>query len=241
MRESRLGLMFNAVLKIPMQFFILLLGALVFVFYQFVMPPLFFNEPVWKAEKQSSAGPRLSALESDFAAVHGEKQRMIERWVIAKRSGDVAAADDAHKLALDAHKRSEAIRAEVKKTISDANPAAKTNDTDYVFMTFVLHQLPHGLIGLLVAAIIAAALQSKAAELNALTSASIVDFYRHIIKREASDRHYVLASKCFTALWGSVAVSFALFANLTENLIQAANIASASARAGRRDRLFLPR
>ena len=100
----------------------------------------------------------------------------------------------------------------------------KSNDADYVFVTFILDHLPHGLIGLLIAAFFAAALQSKAAELNALGSTTTVDFYRHLLKREASDAHYVAASKWFTLFWGLVAIAFALFANLVENLIQAVNI-----------------
>ena len=99
-----------------------------------------------------------------------------------------------------------------------------SNDADYVFVTFVLNHLPHGLIGLLIAAFFAAALQSKAAELNALGSTTTVDFYRHLVKREASDAHYVAASKWFTLFWGLVAIAFALYANLVENLIQAVNI-----------------
>jgi solute:Na+ symporter, SSS family len=224
LRESRLGLMFNAVLKIPMQFFILLLGALVFVFYQFVTPPLFFNEPAWKAELQGSTGSRLSALENQFTTIHAEKQKRIQEWLNARHAGDSAAADTAQKLALAAHEQSEIVRADAKTTIKAANPRVQENDTDYVFMTFVLRELPHGIIGLLVAAIFAAALQSKAAELNALASASIVDFYRFLVVRHASDQHYVKASRCFTALWGLISILFALGLNLTENLIQAANI-----------------
>ncbi len=224
LRESRLGLMFNAIMKIPMQFFILLLGALVFVFYQFVAPPLFFNEAAWKTELNGSAGQQLRAMESEFTSIHGEKQERIQAWLAARRTGDETATADAYAQLLTVHKRSESLRGEAKKKLAEANPHLQTNDTDYVFMTFVLQQLPHGVIGLLVAAIFAAALQSKAAELNALTSATIVDFYRHIIKRDATDRHYVIASKCFMAFWGIVAISFALFAHMTENLIQAANI-----------------
>jgi SSS family solute:Na+ symporter len=220
LRESRLGLMFNAVCKIPMQFFILLVGAMVFVFYQFVVPPLFFNETVWQAELQGKAGEELRSLERDFASNHSEKQRSIVRWLDAKHAGDADAEARARAEAVAANERSDAIRASAKKAL----PKANANDTDYVFMTFVLQQLPHGLIGLLIAAIFAAALQSKAAELNALASTTVVDFYRHIVRRDESDSHYVIASKVFTVMWGAVAVGFALFANLQENLIQAANI-----------------
>jgi len=116
------------------------------------------------------------------------------------------------------------VRAKVKTVMESDDPGVKSNDADYVFVTFVLHHLPHGLIGLLIAAFFAAALQSKAAELNALGSTTTVDFYRHLLKREANDAHYVAATKWFTLFWGLVAIAFALFANLVENLIQAVNI-----------------
>ena len=116
------------------------------------------------------------------------------------------------------------VRAEAKSVMEQDDPGVKSNDADYVFVTFILDHLPHGLIGLLIAAFFAAALQSKAAELNALGATTTVDFYRHLVKREASDAHYVTASKWFTLFWGLVALAFALFANLTENLIQAVNI-----------------
>jgi len=224
LREGRLGLMFNAVLKIPMQFFILLLGALLFVFYQFEPPPVFFNQAAWSVGVQHDPGEHLHSLEQKFAAVHSEKQQLIHAWLDAKHAGDRQAEGEARAQALAANERSEAVRAEAKSALQATNAKMKTNDADYVFITFVLNHLPHGVIGLLVAAFFAAALSSKAAELNALGSTTTVDFYRHIIKRDATDAHYVTASKCFTLLWGLVALAFALFANLAENLIQAVNI-----------------
>src|SRR6202030_4815619 len=119
------------------------------------------------------------------------------------------------------HQQGEKIREAATKTLAGVNSGTTANDADYVFITFILQQLPHGVIGLLVAAFFAAALSSKAAELNALGSCTTVDFYRHIIKRNATDAHYVTASKWFTLLWGLVALAFALFANMVENLIQA--------------------
>jgi Na+(H+)/acetate symporter ActP len=216
--------MFNAVCKIPMQFFILLLGALVFVFYQFEQPPVFFNEVAWKSQADQAAGARLRALAADFAAVHAEKQQSIHVWLDARHAGDPQAASAARAAAIAAQARSEAIRTETKKVLHAADPRTSTNDSDYVFITFVLAQLPHGVIGLLVAAIFAAALSSKASELNALGATTTIDFYRHVVRREASDAHYVTASKWFTAFWGLVALAFALFAHLVENLIQAVNI-----------------
>ncbi len=224
LRESRLGLMFNAVFKIPMQFFILLLGSLIFVFYQFERPPVFFNQTAWNLEAKHDPGDRLHSLQQQFAAIHAEKERLIHTWLDAKHSGDHKAEAAARAQAQAALERSEAVRADVKTALLAADSHAKTNDSDYVFITFVLDHLPHGVIGLLVAAFFAAALSSKAAELNALGSTTTIDFYRHIIKRDATDAHYVAASKWFTLFWGLVALAFALFANLVENLIQAVNI-----------------
>jgi Na+/proline symporter len=224
LRESRLGLMFNAVLKIPMQFFILLLGVMVFVFYQFEQPPVFFNEAAWKYAVKHDSGAQLHSLEQKFNAIHVEKEQLIQAWLDAKHAGDREAGVRAQQLALAADGRSEAVRAEARTAVLAAQPGTKSNDADYVFITFILHYLPHGVIGLLVAAFFAAALSSKAAELNALGSTTTIDFYRHLFKREASDDHYVAASKWFTFLWGLVAIGFALFANLAENLIQAVNI-----------------
>jgi Na+/proline symporter len=224
LRASRLGLMFNAVFKIPMQFFILLLGVLIFVFYQFEPAPVFFNEVAWQAQARQDSGDKFHSLEQRFAAVESEKLQFIRLWLDAKHAGDRNAEAAARAQAITAHERSDAVRAEAQAALRAADPHAKTNDADYVFITFILHYLPHGLIGLLIAAFFAAALASKAAELNALGSTTTVDFYRHIIKRTATDAHYVAASKWFTLFWGLVAISFALFASMTENLIQAANI-----------------
>jgi len=223
LREGRLGLMFNAVLKIPMQFSILLLGAMLFVYYQFEQPPLFFNQAAWKAQVQRHPGGETASLESKFARLHAEKRRWIDAWMDAKHRGDHPAEAEARSQAAAANDRSEAVRAEAG-ALMVKNGSGKSNDADYVFINFILGHLPHGLIGLLVAAFFAAALSSKAAELNALGSTTTVDFYRHLIRREATDAHYVAASKCFTLLWGLVALGFALFAGLSENLIQAINI-----------------
>ncbi len=224
LRESRLGLMFNAVCKIPMQFFILLLGALVFVFYQFERPPVFFNQTVWNREVQHAADSKLPAIEQEFNAAHAEKQRLIQHWLDARHAGDATAEAAARAQALSAYDRSEAVRGRAKDALVAANPALDRKDSDYVFITFILHYLPHGLIGLLVAAFFAATMSSKAGELNALSSTTIVDLYRHVIRRDATDRHYVVASRCFTVFWGLVAIAFALFARMSENLIEAGNI-----------------
>lgn len=224
LRESRLGLMFNAVLKIPMQVSILLLGVMLFVFYQFEPAPILFNQSAWHQTVAQDPGGSTRKLEQKFSGDQAEKREWVGKWLAAHHAGDHAAEANAREQAIAAGERAEAVRADAKAALAKANPGIKSNDADYVFITFILDNLPHGVIGLLVAAFFAAALSSKAAELNALGSATTIDFYRHIIKREANDAHYVRATKWFTFAWGLVALAFALFANLAENLIQAVNI-----------------
>ncbi|HEX8323504.1 MAG TPA: sodium:solute symporter [Tepidisphaeraceae bacterium] len=224
LRESRLGLMFNAVCKIPMQFFILLLGVGLFVFYQFERPPVFFNQVAWATAARQDTTGELRSFESRFAAAHEEKQARIVTWLAARRAGDAPAAEAARTAARLAHQQSEAVRLEARTALQRLAQGAKANDADYVFITFILQHLPHGLIGLLVAAFFAATLSSKAGELNALGSTTVVDLYRHVVRRDADDAHYVAASRLFTVLWGLVAIVFALFANMVENLVQAVNI-----------------
>jgi Na+(H+)/acetate symporter ActP len=207
-----------------MQFFILLLGAFLFVFYQFEQPPVFFNQSAWKAAARNDPAGKLRAVETEFAAVHAEKADLVRSWLAAKHSGNFQAEAEARARAGEAHDRSEALRNDARSVLQTAAPGAQANDADYVFITFVTEHLPHGIIGLLVAAFFAAALSSKAAELTALGSTTTVDFYRHLLRRDASEAHYVSASKWFTLAWGLVALGFALFARMAENLIQAVNI-----------------
>ncbi|HVU16712.1 MAG TPA: sodium:solute symporter [Candidatus Didemnitutus sp.] len=224
LRESRLGLMFNAVFKIPMQFLILLLGSLLFVFYQLEPAPVFFNRPAWQQQAAGPQGQKLRALAADFQTAHDDEARALQALVAARQKGDSASAEHARAEAGAAQARAASARQATKETLAQGDPHLVTNDTDYVFITFVLDQLPHGLIGLLVAVIFAATFSSKAAELNALASTSTVDVYRHLVRRDAGDAHYLVATKWLTAFWGLVAIAFALFAHLVENLIQATNI-----------------
>lgn len=224
-RESRLGLMFNGVFKIPMQFGILLLGAMMFVFYQFEKPPVYFNQSAWAEHASQGAPEAFREVESKFAEVHALKRAEIDRWIEAAREGRDSEADEARKKAQSLQKESDEIRQQAKLMVGGGLKGKKpASDADYVFITFILNYLPHGLIGLLVAAFFAATLSSKAAELNALASTTTIDLYRHLVSRDATDAHYVAASRLFTIVWGIIAISFALFARLAENLIQALNI-----------------
>ncbi len=222
LREGRLGLMFNAVLKIPMQFVILLLGALLFVFYQFAPHPVFFNQAEWRRHAQDG---RFRAIEAEHASAVAQSQSAIRAWLQARASDDTAREASARAAMVAASHRTDAIRAEAKAALVAADPRAKTKDSDYVFITFILTQLPHGAVGLLVAVMFAAALSSKASELAALGTTTTVDFWRHVRPLAAADEaRNVRVARRFTALWGVFAVAFALFAGFAENLIEAINI-----------------
>ncbi len=221
---SRLGLLFNAIFKLPMQFFVLLTGVMVFVFFQFEKPPLFFNQPVLERAAQTAQAGKLAALQTRYDEVFAAKKSAVRALTNTLDSDSTTAIDAATSAVLRPQKEMDNIRSEVKKTLKAADPKMETNDADYVFISFVLHYLPHGLIGLLVAVIFCAAMSSSASELNALGSTTVVDFYRPLLHPGASEAHYLFASKLLTAAWGGVAISFALFANLVENLIQAINI-----------------
>jgi len=225
LRESRLGLVFNAILKIPMQFFILLLGAFLFVFYQFDHPPVFFNQSEWRRHAEAGHAETFRAIEERHEAAVDASQSATRAWLSTRASDDPAAEAAARSTMIEANRRAEAVRGEAKAALLAADPRAKTKDSDYVFITFILTELPHGAIGLLVAVMFSAALGSKAAELNALGTTTTIDFWRQLRPLAADDEaRNVRVARWFTALWGVVAVSFALFAGFAENLIEAINI-----------------
>ena len=211
--ESRLGLLFNGVLKIPMQFGILFVGVLVFAFYQLSTPPLFFNETLGAR----LAPATLAAVEQRWEAAHVDKQGAVERYLQTH-------SDEARVELRAAQAATEALRVEAKALVKQSAPDIETKDSDYIFITFVKRWLPSGLFGLLVAVILSAAMSSIASELTALGTTTTMDFYRTLLRPQASDRHVLLASKAFTIFWGLVAISFATFASLLDNLIQAVNI-----------------
>jgi uncharacterized sodium:solute symporter family permease YidK len=217
--------MFNALLKIPMQFFILLLGALLFVFYQFQPAPVFFNRVEWQQHATGSNAATFHALEEKNAALHAAKQEKIRAWLTARNQADTINESATRAAMLEAEAATEAVRGDARAALRAADPLAKTKDSDYVFIGFILDQLPHGVIGLLIAVMIAAALGSKSGELNALGTTTTIDLWRHFRPLAAHDEaRNVRAAKWFTALWGFVAIAFALFAGFAENLIEAINI-----------------
>jgi Na+/proline symporter len=222
LREGRLGLLFNAVLKIPMQFVILMVGALLFVFYQFTPHPVFFNQAEWRRHAQDG---RFRAIEAEHAQALAQSQSAIRAWVQARASDDAAREATARAAMVAASDRAQAIRAEARAALLAADPRAKIKDSDYVFITFIVTQLPHGAVGLLLAVMFAAALSSKASELSALGTTTTIDFWRHFRPLAAADEaRNMRVARRFTALWGIFAVAFALFAGFAENLIEAINI-----------------
>ena len=224
LRESRLGLMFNAIFKIPMQVFILGLGILIFIFYRFEKPPIYFNQPVWnQALAQDSTG-HLKALDKSFTQAHTLETEQIKLWLKSRTAGDLQSEVQAKHSILEAHATTQTIRKEAAQALITTHIKGSSNDSDYVFVSFILSFLPHGLIGLLIAAFFAAALSSKAGELSALGTTTLIDLYRPLAKNLPSDKTSLLLAKLFTVIWGLVAIAFALFASLTENLIQAVNI-----------------
>jgi len=217
-RESQLGLLMNGMLKIPMQFFILLVGVMVFVFYQFNQAPLFFNPTTTQNLKNSAASVQYSAIAEKYESVYQLKQQELAQI------GASEATEQQRANFISYLNDEKILRGEVKKLIKENLPDEESNDKDYVFITFILTYLPRGLIGLLLAVIFSAAMSSTASELNALATTTTVDIYKRSISKDKSDQHYVLSSKAFTVMWGIIAIGFACFGSLFENLIQFVNI-----------------
>ena len=222
--ESRLGLMFNAVLKVPMQFFILFVGVMVFMFYQFEEPPMLFKQSAVRTVQESPRAAEMRDLEARYSAAFREKRDGVSALAKALESGDAGAVASARDRVKGLQAQAESIRTEAKKLVVAVDPNMEVKDSDYVFLTFILNHLPRGVIGLLIAVIFSAAMSSIASELNALGSTTSVDLYQRLIRPRESDRHYVIASRVLTALWGVVVIGFALFAYMVENLIEAVNI-----------------
>ncbi|GAB3343740.1 hypothetical protein GCM10027429_34750 [Marivirga atlantica] len=220
--ESRLGLMFNGLLKIPMQFIILFIGAMVFVFFQFNQPPVFFNDAAVQEVKSNPANKQLyEETELAYQQIFEQKRDKVEALALSNSDTEVEALQaDIKKL----ENESDLLRDKAKSIIKSTDEDLETNDTDYVFISFVMKYLPSGVIGLLLAVIFSAAMSSTASELNALASTTIVDVYKRNLNTKGSEKHYLIASKMATLLWGAIAVGFALFAGLLDNLIQAVNI-----------------
>lgn len=219
-KQSQMGLIFNGLLKVPMQFFILLVGVMVFVFYQFNSSPLNFNPSAVKDVKASEYASQYNSLE--------DKKLILETKLHSAQISYSKAQSELEKQGLVTeikalNKSENILRVQSAELIKKANPNAETNDKDYVFIHFILNNLPRGLVGLLLAVILSAAMSSTASELNALGSTTTIDLYRRN-RPGKREKHYVAASKGFTLLWGIIAIGVASTAHLFDNLIQLVNI-----------------
>ena len=224
MTESKLGLMFNAVLKIPMQFFILLTGALIYVFYIFYQPPAHFNQTSIAIVENSDLREMLSKEQATHDSYFNQRKNAAIEFTEANKGENLENIQKAGSMLEASASDLNESRGRIKEIITQADPSIKTKDSDYVFLTFILNYLPPGIIGLLIAVIFSAAMSSTSGELNALASTTTVDFYKNVFKKEGSDAHYLFMSKLLTAIWGLLAISFAFLAHLSENLIEMVNI-----------------
>ena len=223
-RESQMGMIFNGLLKVPLQFFILLVGVMVFVFYQFNTAPLNFNPAATETVLNSNYAEQYKDLMLESEELQERKQVISLNYAENKSDYDQAQVADFEKEYLQLEKQQKEIRDKAKVFIDASDKEAESNDKDYVFIHFILNNLPRGFIGLLLAVILSAAMSSTASELNALASTTVIDLYRRNHKEAKSEKHYLDASKWFTLMWGVIAILFASLADLFDNLIQLVNI-----------------
>ena len=218
-RESQLGLIFNGLLKVPMQFFILLIGVMVFVFYQFNPSPLNFNPGANEQVAKSKYVEEYQQLEAAHIAIENTKKLLFSNGFQEEEKQQILELNE-QDLLLKAKSKAIIDKIDAENT----SDKVESNDKDYVFIHFILNNLPRGIIGLLLAVILSAAMSSTASELNALASTTAIDLYKRNVRKDKSEVHYVKASKWFTLAWGMIAISVACIANLFDNLIQLVNI-----------------
>ncbi|WP_423929280.1 sodium:solute symporter [Candidatus Palauibacter sp.] len=220
LRQSRLSLIFNAFVKVPMQIFILAIGVLLYVFYHFERPPLVFNPAEVAVVEQSDRGDEFAGLEAAHERTHELRRTATFELLEARRSGNALASPQRRIAAYD--DELERLREESKTLVAEVR-GASSNDVNYVFPTYLITYVPAGILGLLIAVIFAAAMSSLDSELTALSSATVIDFYRRHFKPDGSDAHYLLVSRLATLAWGGFAVLFALYVGQLGSLVEAVN------------------
>lgn len=222
--QSRLGLIMNGLIKIPMQFLILLIGALVFTFYQFNAPPVFFNPVEVSRIQNSEYRNEFTQLESAYQIVQKQKEAKANEMIQALHTDDERAVDDLRYELQAVDREGIEIRKQVTDLMKKNNSMADINDTNYIFLIFVTQHLPVGVVGLLIAIIFLASMGSTASGLNSLASTTIVDFYKRISKKPMNDKLELSSSRWATVAWGIFCILVALYANRLGNLIEAVNI-----------------
>ncbi len=222
--QSRISLLLNGIVKIPMQFFILLIGAMLFVFYQFTSPPLFFNANEEAKIKSSRYAEVYSQLEEKHQQIFSKRKEQLYLLLDAVEKNDDRQTERIKtQLALSSQEMMQ-LKNEAVNILTKYNPSANTNDSNYIFLSFVLKYLPVGLIGLIFAAIFFASMSSTSSEINALASTTVVDIYKRVFKKDKSEKHYVRAAKISTIVWGLFAIAFADLASNLGTLVEAVNI-----------------
>jgi SSS family transporter len=222
--ESRMGLLANGIFKVPMQFGILLIGATVFAFYQLSAPPLFFNPVETAKVRDSPLAHQYATVEARYQTAVATQTERARALLRARSSDDRATELRARQALHDARTEAERLRAQGIEIIGAVDPRANRSDTNYVFLWFVVHHLPAGIVGLVLAAVFAASMSSTSAELNALASTTVVDVYRRFLRPQADERHYVRVSRLATVLWTCFAVLFAESLSRLGSLVEAVNI-----------------
>ena len=222
--QSRLGLLMNGLVKIPMQFLILLIGVLVFTFYQYNKAPLFFNSYELNKLAQSPYQPELKKIQTAYDQSFESKQQEVNKLDKALDANDQKAIDQQRIAVKKADEETKSIRKDLTELMLKNDKKAATNDNNYIFLSFVTQYLPKGLIGLLIAIIFLASMGSTASALNSLASTSVIDIYKRLINKEATDQQYVNASRWATIIWGVVCILMALYTSKIGNLIEAVNI-----------------
>ena len=222
--QSRLGLLMNGMVKIPMQFLILMIGVLVFAFYQFNQPPIFFNSYELNKVEKSQYNGELNKIKSDYSEVFKEKQQQIIRLNESLEKEDETAINSNRLILQSSDEKTKVIRQQAVDLMLKNDPNADTNDNNYIFLSFVTRYLPQGLIGLLIAIIFLASMGSTASALNSLTSTTVIDIYKRLINKEDSDNKYLFVSRWTTIVWGLFCILMALYASKLGNLIEAVNI-----------------
>jgi Na+/proline symporter len=222
--QSRLGLLFNGMAKVPMQVFILFIGVMVFVFFQFVQPPLIFNPVEAGKVKSGEQAQVFHQLEEKHNSIFLEKSKAIHEYLNAKHQHNERAIQEKKAGLQQIQQRYDAVRKEASNLSATHESESNSGDTNYIFLTFVLTYLPAGLVGLIFACIFTASMSSSSGELSALATISIIDIYKRFIKRGASEKHYLMVSRIMMAFWGLYGILFAQYAGKMGSLVEAVNI-----------------
>ena len=222
--ESRIGLLFNGLAKVPMQFFILFVGAMVFVFYQFNPGPLFFNPHEEQRITASPLAGEYHRVQAEYRQAQEEKEARIRGWLAASKGTDSVAENRARTDLRAAEQRAGRLRSQALSLMQKNDPAADTNDTNYVFLTFVIRYLPAGVVGLIIVVVFAATMSAISSALNSLATSTIVDVYKRLLTEQASEKHYLRVSRAATAFWGVFAIVVSEGAARLGALIEAVNI-----------------